>query len=335
MSLFLDVSITAQSIVDAAWARATANRERLRRRLDVQAVREETERGGGRSWEQRYTTPTPLQYRPDEPVAYPVRRVPAAAITAGVFWIGGDGSSTYIIRSGDFSAAITEDISLPFVPGSIPGLGQFDFREVRTAFPLAGSTAAVCLYARVPSPDLAAMSLATYTELVDSALMPPWPGGYNLATVAAKQFWHLATRSTVARITDLSFPLESKAYYTFPYAINPPFNEAEQAYIAREFNTVSNPITNVSAEINASFSGILTPVSYGVRRLFDGQPFSTMQAFPGHDSFNVSPLGDTLAIAYPITLTPEQFEGYNLYAYWDANQPALCTSEAAVMGYPP
>lgn len=79
MSLFLDVSITAQSIVDAAWARATANRERLRRRLDLQAAREEAGRNAGRGWEQRYTTPTPLQYRPDEPVAYPGSRQAAPA----------------------------------------------------------------------------------------------------------------------------------------------------------------------------------------------------------------------------------------------------------------
>ncbi len=91
MSLFVDVSITAQSIVDAAWARATANRERLRRRLDVQAVREEAARNtingrsGGLGWELQYTTPTPLQYRPDEPVAYPGRR--QSQEQPDVFWL--------------------------------------------------------------------------------------------------------------------------------------------------------------------------------------------------------------------------------------------------------
>lgn len=74
MSLFVDVAITADSIVKAAWARAVANRERLRRRLDVQAVREDASRRGVKDdfWETVYTTPTPSLYKPDEPVAYPV-----------------------------------------------------------------------------------------------------------------------------------------------------------------------------------------------------------------------------------------------------------------------
>lgn len=74
MSLFVDVAITADSIVKAAWARAVANRERLRRRLDVQAVREDASRRGVKDdfWETVYTTPTPSLYKPDEPVAYPI-----------------------------------------------------------------------------------------------------------------------------------------------------------------------------------------------------------------------------------------------------------------------
>lgn len=73
MSLLVDVSIAAASIVDAAWARAIANRERLRRRLDLQAVREEAARSQRQSppWEQLFTSSTPSLYRPDEPVAYP------------------------------------------------------------------------------------------------------------------------------------------------------------------------------------------------------------------------------------------------------------------------
>ena len=75
MSLLIDVAVAAESIVQAAWNRAAANRERLRRRLDVQAVREKanlnTINRRNFDWEQKYTTPTPVQYRPDEPAAYP------------------------------------------------------------------------------------------------------------------------------------------------------------------------------------------------------------------------------------------------------------------------
>ena len=85
MGILVDVSIKAASIVDAAWARAIANRERLSRRLDVQAVREEAARDQLRKlpWEQLYTTPTPLQYRPDEPVAYPLARVTEPPVDPG------------------------------------------------------------------------------------------------------------------------------------------------------------------------------------------------------------------------------------------------------------
>jgi hypothetical protein len=77
MSLRINVSIDSDSIARAAWTRAVANRERLKRRLDVQAGREEASQENRRAgpWEQLYTTPTPLRYRPDEPVAYPARRV--------------------------------------------------------------------------------------------------------------------------------------------------------------------------------------------------------------------------------------------------------------------
>ena len=85
MSILVDVSIKAASIVDAAWARAIANRERLSRRLDLQAVREETSRDQLRRlpWEQLFTTPTPLQYRPDEPVAYPATRETVPPVDPG------------------------------------------------------------------------------------------------------------------------------------------------------------------------------------------------------------------------------------------------------------
>lgn len=85
MGLLVDISVVADSIVKAAWARAVANRERLRRRLDVQAVREAAAADrsinaingksipGAAGWEQLYTTPTPLKYKPEDPVGYPVK----------------------------------------------------------------------------------------------------------------------------------------------------------------------------------------------------------------------------------------------------------------------
>lgn len=99
MSLLIDTAIAAESIVRAAWARAAANRKRLRRRLDVQSVREQavTDRTinaingrllrGAAGWEQAYTTPTPLKYKPDEPVGYPIVRQQAPTIQATGFWL--------------------------------------------------------------------------------------------------------------------------------------------------------------------------------------------------------------------------------------------------------
>jgi hypothetical protein len=359
MSLLVDISVVADSIVKAAWARAVANRERLRRRLDVQSAREAaiTDRTinaingklilGSSTWEQLYTTPTPLRYKPDEPAAYPSRQAEAGnLVTAGAFWIGGSQTSTgffapyqttgaLVVRSGDFTASITEDLGYTGAI-SIPGVGDFGFRNVFTAFPLAGSGSAIVMYAKVPTADLALADAGDYAVFESlSGGAPPPPGGFDPDDFALKQFWFLVTRTTVERIADLTYPLYERAYYQTEDDILPPFDPEPNEYLTREFNTAANPLEGVSQEINDAFSGILTPVSYGVRRLFNGDPYSTVAAFPGHASLNTQPLADRIRIAYPITLAPEEFEGFNLYACWDANQPGLCTSELAAMGYPP
>ncbi len=140
MSLFLDVSITAQSIVDAAWARATANRERLRRRLDVQAVREEAGRDAQRGWEQRYTTPTPLLYKADEPVAYPGRRVEVERVIkiGGVFYGLRDyaaGDTTYYLHAWSADGLATSVATIDLPPGEAELFqGQF------AVFPINGTS---------------------------------------------------------------------------------------------------------------------------------------------------------------------------------------------------
>ncbi len=147
MGLLVDVSIAAASIVDAAWERATANRERLRRRLDVQAVREEPAvnringRSSGLGWEQRYTTPTPLQYRPDEPVAYPSSSprpatYPAAVGYTALEFNGGPGDNT--IRVWPAEGDIPVSVSLPNT--ALAPLGSDEAIELRPQVPYAGGS---------------------------------------------------------------------------------------------------------------------------------------------------------------------------------------------------
>ena len=64
MGLLIDVSVDFDSIAKAAWTRAVANRERLKRRLDTQEERKKANRK-----KLPYVTPRPSLYRPDEPVA--------------------------------------------------------------------------------------------------------------------------------------------------------------------------------------------------------------------------------------------------------------------------
>ena len=67
MGLLFDVSIDFDSIAKAAWTRAVANRERTKRRLDTQEEKKKKKKDASR---EKYITPKPELYRPDEPVAH-------------------------------------------------------------------------------------------------------------------------------------------------------------------------------------------------------------------------------------------------------------------------
>jgi len=135
VSLLVDISVVADSIVKAAWARAVANRERLRRRLDVQAVREEAARSGKDIFRETvYTTPTPLLYKPDEPVAPPIRAVQdviSISISIGGLHyafenLGENVPNLLHVWSAD---GLTEAISNPFPagvadPATVPDLSE-------------------------------------------------------------------------------------------------------------------------------------------------------------------------------------------------------------------
>lgn len=106
MSLLIETAIAAESIVQAAWARAIANRERLRLRQDLQAVREATDKRLQRlpGWEDAFTNPIITNYRPDEPIAVPA--LAGGADPAGFFHINNfdvPTGSIYVF-SGDRSA---------------------------------------------------------------------------------------------------------------------------------------------------------------------------------------------------------------------------------------
>jgi hypothetical protein len=105
VSLLIDTAIAADSIVKAAWARAAANRERLRLRQDLQTSREATDRRLRRQpgWEDAFTNPLITNYRPDEPVAFPAGQA-AVTVTIGRSYVfsdresddAGDAGLTYI-----------------------------------------------------------------------------------------------------------------------------------------------------------------------------------------------------------------------------------------------
>jgi hypothetical protein len=94
MGLLVEVAIVAESIVSAAWARAAANRERLRRRQDVQANREKASKQKLKDlkWEELYQYTAPSKYKPEEPVAIPVPEAngPAPIIIGGLHYSSED-----------------------------------------------------------------------------------------------------------------------------------------------------------------------------------------------------------------------------------------------------
>ena len=205
MSLFVDVSIAADSIVKAAWARATANRERLRRRLDVQAVREEVVRStiNGRSsgigWELQYTTPTPLQYRPDEPVAYPARRdaTPAKIVAPGRWFVSiSEVDSKIALWSGNG----LERIEFPFDGSIFP-----------VALPIGGESMIVFTGPTTGGRKCVFINRTTIKEVPTPAAIEPYPfiDTYSLT------FGSLSTGHDDERV-DPAFSYTPSVFLNFP-----------------------------------------------------------------------------------------------------------------------
>ncbi len=313
MSLFLDVSIQAQSIVEAAWARATANRERLRRRLDVQAVREEAAvnringRSTGPGWELRYTTPTPLQYRPDEPVAYPISRPPLTAASLEFGWFfdvvnatgldspRGFEDITYI-ASGNGAAVVSFDLGF---------VEQYD--RIGAVLPYPGGQGFIYYVAKVP----------TVTGSADFPLIE-------------KAF--LVTHTAVTEVTLIGYPYEEEA--------NP-----SRVYTPEELFWFSNQVGYEGEIINLPglVGGLaFTPKDYVKLRLLRGEVLADiLAAAPGDEIWGAEVISIPVAardgVAVPSVIPPGDFTSgsWNPLPVWDGGQPAHCNSELALLGYPP
>lgn len=112
MSLLIDIAIAAESIVNAAWARAAANRERLRLRQDLQTVREQTDQRLRRQpgWEDAFTNPLITNYRPEEPVAVPGPEARAEGqVTIGRFYTDSTNPEIQYIWSGNGQVRVSNE----------------------------------------------------------------------------------------------------------------------------------------------------------------------------------------------------------------------------------
>jgi hypothetical protein len=335
--LFLDVSITAQSIVDAAWARATANRERLRRRLDVQSVREEAGRNAGRGWEQRYTTPTPLQYRPDEPVAYPMRRTtapPSSTIFVGRVFVSDDGGLLDgNVWSGNGNQRVSAAFSFNGFP--LPIGGQ---RCIFVTQPPPADEDPMCFYVDPTS----ARQVTTPASLLSGA---------NEAFDLVYRFGLFGTAfqqsGAPANLVYLYTPSIFLAFPSLYPGIHPPTAPDPGVLsvlrsltgsiapgldeIAVTSNVIDNPVIN-----NGAFIDIVDPMAY-----------RWTAADPADDDFTAVPFTDSRweevtinrpePVAIPIIpgLPTSAFSNPSAYYFWDWGLPAYCRAQLLALGFSP
>jgi hypothetical protein len=351
--LLVDVSITAASIVEAAWARAVANRERLQRRLDVQAVREEasTSRINGRSsglgWELQYTTPTPSLYKPDEPVAHPLRAapsdVPIYPVAAGHFTqvlfnegiVGGSAlrTSDQLIASGDGSAVIYMSTL---------------FGDRRFVFDWSlGSDLVVSMVFPLPGDD--AMIIGFFAESYDFT-----SGAYPELEPTAK--YVRVTHTSVSEVSIAGLPFESILAaaaangYNLSIAISN-INLYEAIFPLDETKLFDMPpLGDSDVEPSGLFYGsttsgnAITPVAYTIVDVFDGGDRDTLlAAATGSDVW----FDDEYSInagfrAKPGTERPARLPSdggsdaeWQTILSWDGTVPDYCLTRLEDWGYTP
>lgn len=344
MSLLVDLSIQAASIVDAAWDRAIANRERLRRRIDVQATREQVERDQARTlpWEQLYTTPSPLNYKPDEPVAYPGTKPSIAGLlaSAGVFFFkagipavesitdvqvdtfylwSGDGQSHASIPLGPFSGAV---IALPLSSKSAIAVVQWETGET------------FCFYVDrisvrvVPTPS-AASGIDFSRDARNLGFTP-------LQTPETEPQWMNGTFNDAA-----SFFLSPDLFPDFPSGVLVSYEYARSLVPGigpdQPFSLYSNFASEFDGSNDGSFIARINSSAYR----WTGPDPSTVTP---DENWNV-PFSDSRWEA--VTVTPYSSStpiipgakpsgvSLEMLYYWDWNQPAYCRGHLLALGFAP
>jgi hypothetical protein len=229
-----------------------------------------------------------------------------------------DFAATIEVRSADFTELLTQSLG-NVRPPVISGV-FFDYKEIALAFPMPEGDQCIVCYAVVPN-----LTLSTW----DPAL-----SGYEIAANhPLQEHWYLVGTSSVTAIDPLDFPLYDAAFYgtsdpDAPATLTP---EAADQYVLR-LGAQSFLKSPIGAE--GFVSAIFTPLSYGARRLFSGDPYSTVEALAGTSKFNRSIIPKNSRANFTI---PEESltEGYGLTLVWNAGEPDLCASELALMGYSP
>jgi hypothetical protein len=309
--------MAADSIVKAAWARAEANRERLRLRQDLQTTREATDRRLRRQtgWEDAFTNPLITNYRPDEPVAFPA---PRSVITASleVLWryetidnTGLDGlrsrRGTLHVASGNGQAMLSRDIGFYVIRPD-------GYRPVEAVLPYPGGNGVIYYWAMVPAPELTAISSVDF-PLIERAF--------------------LVTHTSVTEVTLIGYPYEAQVDTSITWT-------TEEQFWLSTVITANVEIENIDPIYNKGEFG--TPKVYVALRLYRGEDLSTILSnAPGNELWGAEEFTLTAAarpnVAPPSTFPPGDANSgsWDPKYSWDGGQPAYCNSELALLGYPP
>ncbi len=230
------------------------------------------------------------------------------------------------VRAANFTGEASIEFFVPEPPSLFPfSLGYFPALFI--AFPIAGSLTFIVLVAYEPLPD--------------NSVVNPVDVGFDLTIYyTRREFWFLVTETTVEAIAPLNFPIANRVRFQTIYdsEIVPPLDlPPESNYMSTSPNVFAEAPASLPPLLEGFVNGVFVPTSYGIRRLFQGEPFVNVSSFPGHANYSRVPIITRPRLKVPLnaSLDPASYEGYNLYYVWDGGQPALCTDELAAMGYLP
>jgi len=353
VSLLIDTAIAADSIVKAAWARAEANRERLRLRQDLQTTREATDRRLRRrpGWEDAFTNPLITNYRPDEPIAVPRRETGPTAVRIGGVFSGvrqfQDGDSAYYLHAWSGDGLATAVATIDVLPGATNGFeGQF------VIFPV-DSTSCVLLWLGL-SKDETLLNIYNNQaaffvgqSAVRQIAVPSWIANRQSGVVGLTDGWisygsaHWAVvdefRSPIV-VTPQIYELYTRVADELVYFSAPSYAAIRAAAelivpglkpIAFRVNTVDESVA-VAESFGYEWSGadpVLTnPFSGVILRLNPPVPFDQ----PEWKLIQVSP---PPSAPYPVETPSSPVANHQFF--WDWGRPDYCRERLLAFGFQP